>query len=206
MDAQIEPNAILDFWFAGAENGDSEALDAAFARWFQGGQKFDDEIRQRFASLIDSAIGGGLQDWETNVRARLALIILLDQFPRQVYRRTSRAFAGDARALVLARLTVRSGEHRELSVIERVFLLMPYQHAESKAAQAESVALFTALANEPAPPAVKGLLNSSLDYAIKHREIIERFGRFPYRNEALGRASTSEELDWLDKSGLRFGQ
>lgn len=197
---------ILDFWFGDAAEGDEQALDAAFERWFGGNRETDERIRQRFGEQVETALADGFHAWEDNARSRLALILLLDQFPRNIYRRSARAFAGDARALQLARQTVKQGEDRELSLVERVFLLMPFQHAEDPAAQRESVELFNHLAELPAPSHLRKLLESSLGYARKHHDIIKEFGRFPYRNEALGRISTEKEKAWLEETSERFGQ
>lgn len=197
---------ILDFWLGDAVGGDEQALNNAFERWFGGSSEIDERVRARFGAQVGSALEGGFEEWEGNVRARLALILLLDQFPRNVFRRTARAFAGDARALKLARQAVARGEDRELSLVERVFLLMPFQHAEDLDAQREGVALFRELAQQPAPPYLRKLLESSLKFAEKHHDIISQFDRFPYRNEALGRTPTAKEKTWLEKTSVRFGQ
>src|SRR5690606_29667339 len=131
------------------------------------------------------ALGGGYESWEADIRTRLALILLLDQFPRNIHRRTAAAFAGDARALRLARQSVQAADHERLAPFERMFLLMPYQHAEDQDAQREGVREFEALARE-SDEKTRAVLESSADYARKHYEIIQRFGRFPYRNEVLG--------------------
>lgn len=193
---------VLDFWFG----GDAAAPETAFRRWFGGGEAFDAEIRARFGALTEDALAGGLVDWEADVRERLALIILLDQFPRNIFRRTARAFAGDARALRLAERTVAAGEDAQLSPLERSFLYMPYQHAEDRGAQNEGVRLFGLLANEAAIEPVRKMLRANLDYARRHRDIVARFGRFPYRNDVLDRESTAAEARWLEDSDERFGQ
>ncbi|HEX7031192.1 MAG TPA: DUF924 family protein [Gammaproteobacteria bacterium] len=203
------PCDVLDFWFGGVSRSDGD--DAAgsenpFQRWFGGADAFDAEIRERFGALIDTALEGGLADWEDDVPSRLALILLLDQFPRNVFRRTARAFAGDERALGLARRTVANGEDERLAPAERFFLLMPYQHAEDRDTQAEGVRLFEELAALAVPGPLKKMLASGLEYARKHCDIIARFGRFPYRNAVLGRETTAEEEKWLTESGERFGQ
>src|SRR5690606_5793018 len=135
------------------------------------------------------ALAGGLVDWEDDVRTRLALILVLDQFPRNVFRRTAKAFAGDERANALAKRTVASGEIEALSPVERFFLLMPYQHDENPATQEEGVRRFEELAALPVSAPLQEMLRSGLGYARRHCDIIARFGRFPYRNAALGRAT-----------------
>lgn len=197
---------VLDFWFVDAASGDEAALQDAFSRWFGGGAAFDAEIEERFGAHIETALSGGLTDWETGIRSRLALVILLDQFPRNVFRRTAKAFAGDDRALKLARDAVHDNQDEKLLPVERVFLLMPYQHAEDLAVQEEGVRLFRTLANNAERDGVKKLLQNSFQYARKHRDIIARFGRFPYRNAVLGRRPTPDEERWLQESGERFGQ
>lgn len=197
------PDDVLDFWFRGTDGAE---LDEAFRRWFGGGTAFDTEIRDRFGGLVEAAMEGGLVDWERDIRSRLALVLVLDQFPRNIFRRTAKAFAGDARALGLARRSVADGDDRSLSPVERVFLLMPYQHAEDIDVQRDGVRLFATLAESDAPEPVQKLLESSLGYARQHCDIIARFGRFPYRNEVLGRGTTAEEAQWLEASGERFGQ
>ncbi|MBW3568031.1 MAG: DUF924 domain-containing protein [Proteobacteria bacterium] len=197
---------VLEFWFGDAAGGDEAALQDAFSRWFGGGDAFDTEIEERFGVHIETALSGGLVDWESDVRSRLALVILLDQFPRNVFRRTAKAFAGDDRAIQLARDAVREGLDEKLLPVEQVFLLMPYQHAEDISLQEEGVRLFRLLADGTEPHSVKKLLQSSFKYAQKHCDIIARFGRFPYRNAVLGRRSTPDEERWLQDSGERFGQ
>lgn len=197
---------VLDFWFGDAAAGDDKAIQEAFSRWFKSDAEFDAEIERRFGALIENALAGGLREWENEIHSRLALILLLDQFPRNVFRRTARAFAGDSRALGLAVEAVREGQDRNLQPVEKVFLLMPYQHAEQHSVQDESVRLFRELAEASAPGAVRKFLQSSLEYAEKHREIVARFGRFPYRNDVLGRTSTEAEEHWLQETEQRFGQ
>lgn len=190
---------VLDFWFS-TENGD-----LPMKRWFVASPEFDDEIRGRFGEAVRIALDGGLKEWEADARSRLALILLLDQFPRNIYRRTAQAFAGDARALGLARRTVKDRELERLAPLESMFLLMPYQHAEDLEVQREGVREFEALAGKGGE-STRPILESAADYARKHCDIIARFGRFPYRNDVLNRQSTSEEKAWLASGVERFGQ
>lgn len=200
-DARIE--AVLEFWF-----GDESpaAVEASWKRWFRGGEATDREIRSRFAGLVEAARRGELAAWRATSRGRLALVILLDQFGRNLYRGTAAAFAADAEALALALDGIETGLDRALSPLERVFLYMPMQHAESREVQQRSVATYAALADVDAPEHVRSVLRSSADYARQHRDIIERFGRFPHRNAVLGRPSTAEELEYLDAGAPTFGQ
>ena len=190
-----DAQAVLDFWF-GAEGSPEHGQ--VRAEWFRKDAAFDAQIAQRFGALAEQAIAGGLAHWAAVPPAALARIVLLDQFTRNMFRDTARAFAGDARALDAARAMVAQGQDALLRPEQRVFAYLPFEHDERLAMQDESVRLFTALAAE-APS-----LHSMLDYAHKHRVVIARFGRFVHRNQALGRVSTDEELAFLKEPGSRF--
>jgi uncharacterized protein (DUF924 family) len=193
----IDPDAqaVLDFWF-GAEG--SAAHDQVRAEWFRKDAAFDAQIAQRFGNLVTRALAGGLSHWASHPASRLAHIVLLDQFTRNMFRDTAQAFAGDALALAGARAMVGEGSDATLRAEQRVFAYLPFEHHESLTMQDESVRLFSALAAE-APS-----LQNMLDYAHKHRAVIARFGRFVHRNELLGRTSTAEELAFLKEPGSRF--
>jgi uncharacterized protein (DUF924 family) len=197
------PAAVLDFWLAdGVTLGwPSQEMNK---RWFTGGPALDQAIAQQFGSAVALAQAGGLAHWEAAPLDRLALIILLDQFSRNVFRSSARAFAGDARAQQLVQQTQAAQQDRQLPWVGRVFLYMPLMHAENLALQDQCVACFTQLVAE-APDALKQRLQSNLDFARQHQAIISRFGRFPYRNAVLGRSSTPDEDEFLRK-GPRFGQ
>jgi len=197
------PADILDFWLADglALGWPSHNLNE---RWFKGGAALDAEITARFGPAVALAVQGGLQDWEALLPNRLALVLLLDQFTRNVFRGQRQAFDGDARARQLTLETLARQEDRQLPWVGRVFLCMPLMHAEDAALQAQSVACFAQLAAD-APEALRPGLQSSLDFARQHQDIIARFGRFPYRNAVLGRASTAKETEFL-RQGPRFGQ
>jgi uncharacterized protein (DUF924 family) len=197
MDARAEE--LLAFWF-GPLDADGLAGEAAVARWFEGGPAFDEELRRRFGALHAEARAGLLDGWAETTRGRLALVLLLDQLSRNLHRGSAEAYAGDAHALALAREALERGEDRALALCERVFLLLPFEHAEDLAAQETSVAGFRALA-EQAPPRARELFASFLDYAVRHRDVIARFGRFPHRNAALGRATTDAERAHLAEEG-----
>jgi uncharacterized protein (DUF924 family) len=197
-DARATPptaRAVLRFWF-----GDDD--DAVRADWFRQRDDFDREIDQRFGAEIEAALRGRLQDWDADRDARLALVLLLDQFTRNVFRGTPRAFAGDALARAVARRMIDAGQDRELPPLRRWFVYMPFEHAEDLALQDEAVRLFGALCQEASPHAQS--LAGALDYAERHRAVIRRFGRFPHRNAVLGRASTAEESAFLLEPGSRF--
>jgi uncharacterized protein (DUF924 family) len=197
------PAEVLDFWLGDGVQNDWPTQDLG-KRWFGGGADLDAEIRARFGAAVQQAVAGGLREWEQAPLTRLALVILLDQFTRNVFRGKSQAFAGDARAQQLVQQTIQAGEDLQLPWAGRVFLYMPLMHAESLALQDECVASFARLVAD-APESLKVRLQDNLDFARKHRDIVVRFGRFPYRNAALGRTDTPEEKDFLLK-GPRFGQ
>lgn len=200
---QASPTDILDFWLDDGLALGWPTHDLG-ARWFGGGAALDQEIKMRFGAQVVQAVGGALQDWEPQPASRLALVILLDQFTRNVFRTTGQAFAGDARAQQLVLQTLAQQEDRQLPWIGRVFIYMPLMHAEDPALQDECVARFSRLVAD-APATLKQRLQGHLAYARQHQDIIARFGRFPYRNAALGRTNTPEEEDFLLK-GPRFGQ
>lgn len=172
--------------------------------WFRGGAEVDANIRTQFGPLVDEAVAGGLRDWEAAPMARLALILLLDQFTRNMYRGQARAFAGDARAQALTQRTLDAGEDDTLPRAGRLFVYMPLMHAETLAQQEACVACIERL-HAGATGAVKDILADNLRYAVLHRDIVARFGRFPHRNAVLGRESTAAEIEFL-KDGPRFGQ
>jgi uncharacterized protein (DUF924 family) len=177
------PEAVLAWWFAPTTK----------PKWFNGGEAFDEEVRLTLGSLFERAARGDLDDWAAATPGLLALVILFDQVPRNIHRGTPRAFATDERALALATLAVDRGLDQGLSVDERLFVYLPFEHAENQADQERSVALFRAMGNQ-----------FYLDFAIAHRDVIARFGRFPHRNASLGRASTAEELAFLQEPGSSF--
>ncbi|UUZ64067.1 DUF924 domain-containing protein [Polaromonas sp. P1-6] len=200
------PAEILDFWLADGWAQGWPTPDLG-KRWFGGGAALDQEIKTRFGAQVVQALGGGLQDWENGSAqpsSRLALVILLDQFTRNVFRGTGRAFDGDARAQRLVLDTLAHQADRQLPWVARVFTYMPLMHAEDQALQDEGVACFERLQAD-APAALKPRLQGNLDAARQHRDIIARFGRFPYRNAVLGRVNTPEEENFLHQ-GPRFGQ
>lgn len=187
------PQDVLDFWFGApgsAEHDTSRPL------WFKRSAATDAQIRERFGATVETALAGGLDAWAQEPRSTLALIILLDQFTRNIYRDSPRAFAGDERAQRLALVLVDSGADRQLSRHERWFAYMPLLHAEALPLQERAVELFRALAADG--------LADPLDWAIRHCEVVRRFGRFPHRNETLGRVSTPEEESFLRQPGSRF--
>ena len=204
-----EARSVRDFWF-GKLPLSAEGFNRRMPFWFGDEssalrQRRDQHIRVRFGALVERATRGELASWADGPRRRLSLILLLDQFPRSMFRRTGRAFATDAEALALTLSGMQSAADAALEVVERIFFYMPLQHAESLEVQEESVAAYRRLLSE-APPELHEHFSSALRSAENHRAIIERFGRFPYRNDALGRSSTPQERDWLSEGGSSFGQ
>ena len=197
------PVEILTFWLGDALESDWPAQNRS-SLWFGGGAEQDRLITQRFGGWVEQALAGGLVDWETTLPSRLALIILLDQFTRNVYRGQAQAFAGDARAQQLVLHTLAQGEDHQLPRVARVFLYMPLMHAEDLALQEACVARFTELVDN-APPDLRQTLAGNLRFAQEHRDIVAAHGRFPYRNAAMGRENTPEETLFL-QNGPRFGQ
>ncbi len=190
----VTPAAVLDFWF-----GSDDAVDE---RWFKRSDAFDRSITLRFGAAVASALAGRLDGWAARSDGALALILLLDQFTRNMHRGTPQAFAGDARALALALQLVASGEHLQLPPLQRWFAYMPLEHAEDAALQQQCVRLFEALADDAGLH--REALAGALDYARRHRDVIARFGRFPHRNAILGRTSSAEEAAFLLRPGSGF--
>lgn len=193
---------VLAFWFGEAAD-EVDVFAAKSAQWFAKNADVDAEICARFGTLRESAIAGEIERWRPTAHGTLALIILVDQFSRNLFRDDARAFAHDSLARGWASAAVREGVDRALRPIERVFLYLPFEHSEALADQDRSVALFTAL-RDAAPSRLRDRYANFLDYANRHRDVIERFGRFPHRNAALGRASTAQELIFLDQPGTSF--
>lgn len=174
---------VLTFWFEEIQP----------KKWFAADAEFDALIRDRFLPLLTQAALGELFEWRKEPKGRLAEIIVLDQFSRNVYRNTPTAFAQDPMALALAQEAVNAGVHKILAPKERAFSLMPYMHSESRAIHAVAENLFREFA-----PA------DNFDFELRHKAIIDRFGRYPHRNDILGRASTAEEIEFLTQPGSGF--
>jgi uncharacterized protein (DUF924 family) len=184
---------VLRFWFAGKN----------VARWFVRDDAFDALIRRRFGTLAEAAGSGRLQHWTRTPEGWLALLVVLDQFPRNLYRGDAHAFASDDRALSTALHGLERGDDLLLPVMRRAFAYLPLEHAEHLTLQDRAVALFSALC-AAAEPAQRAQAEEFLDYAQRHREVIARFGRFPHRNAMLGRTSTAAELAYLAQPGAGF--
>lgn len=180
----ITAEDILHFWFAEIQP----------AQWWKVDPAFDQALADRFAPLPQAACAGELWAWRAQPRGRLAEVIVLDQFSRNIHRGTPGAFAADPLALALAQEAVAGGHDAALSVDERSFLYMPYMHSESRLIHIQAEALFASLGRP-----------DSLNFELRHKAIVDRFGRYPHRNAILGRASTAEELAFLEQPGSRFG-
>ena len=198
-----EIDEVLEFWFGAC--GADGALDRARQRmWFSGGRQHDAVVRKRFGKLHRRAARGEIDaEWAATPRGRVALIVVLDQFSRHVHRGTAAAFAQDGAAQRLATAGVEQGLDRELIPAQRAFFYLPFEHAEDVKLQRIGVRLFERLATEVAPAWRKEYV-SFADYAGHHRDIVERFGRFPHRNAILGRVSTPEETEFLKQPGSSF--
>ena len=205
MDEALE---VRQFWF-GKVPLKPEGVEARLALWFGGDaeeqHRTDELVRSRFGVLIGRAAAGELAAWADSPRRRLSLILLLDQFPRHVYRATERAFATDRDALALTLSGMQSAADAALTPVERIFFYMPLQHAELRDAQEESVAAYRRLLDE-SPRELKAIFASALESAELHRSIVARFGRFPHRNRLLERRDTAEEETYLKQGNRTFGQ
>ncbi len=176
-------DTVLRFWF--------QETDAR--QWFSSDAAFDALVRERFEPLLQQAADGALASWRSTAQGRLAEIIVLDQFSRNIYRDTPQAFAQDAMAVQLAQAAVAQGALEVLTEVERNFLLMPFMHSESRAVHLLAEPLFKTYASA-----------NTYQFELKHKVIIDRFGRYPHRNEVLGRSSTPEEIEFLQQPGSGF--
>lgn len=176
---------ILEFWFE----------DTQPAQWFQVNPDFDNDIKGRFEDAYDKASRGIFDDWKTDSDGCLALCLLLDQFPRNMYRGTAKAFATDAKALVVAKFALAKGFDQVLTPIKRRFLYLPFEHSENLNDQRKCVDLFDRMKKDDP---------LGYDYALRHLKVIEKYGRFPHRNKVLSRMSTPDEEEYLAQAGSGF--
>lgn len=189
-----KPQEIIEFWF-----GKQNEPDYGKPRqvWFTKNSGFDEEVRSRFILDYQEAAAGKLDNWKNSPLSCLALIILLDQFPRNMFRDSPQAFATDSQALDVAKYAVACGFDRELLPLQRWFIYLPFEHSENLEDQHQSIKLFSTLKDDPES-------DSTIKYAYRHLEVIERFGRFPHRNRILGRETTPEEAEFLQQPGSSF--
>ena len=190
----LKVTAILAFWFGSPQDSDYGKPRKV---WFQKNSEFDEQIRSHFLADYELAAQGKLNHWKASSESCLALILLLDQFPRNLFRGETKAFATDTQALELAKYAVSQGFDRQLLPVQRWFIYLPFEHSENLADQEKSVELTHKLSDDPDS-------KSSIDYAIRHREVIKKFGRFPHRNSILRRESTPEEQEFLKQPGSSF--
>ena len=189
------PESIYDFWFGGPNR---DEFGQSRKPWFVKDPNFDEDIGQHFLVTHEAASRGELQHWQNEPKQCLALIVTLDQFPRNMFRDTPRAFATDPMALETAHLAIDRGHDQRVNSVERIFFYLPFEHSEALADQVRCVALVQDLVGSD--------LNRAdfLDYAKRHRDVIARFGRFPHRNKILGRDSTPAEVEFLQQPGSSF--
>ena len=193
---------VLDFWFGPIENKYHVPKDKA-DMWFRNGKAYDEIIRAEFLHLHNQACDDQLGEWVNYPKSLLALVLLLDQFSRHIYRNQAKAFAQDTKCLNYVRQGIRNKFDRELYFVERQFLYMPLMHSEDIHVQKLSVEMFGNLCKE-APQGLKKSLASSLSFANSHHHVVSQFGRFPELNEILGRESTAEEITFLKSGKYRF--
>jgi len=201
---QARIDTILSFWFKEQELS-APQIDRRMETWFSEDAVFDHEIEKEFADDIDAASAGKLDYWAVQSDGRLALIILIDQFRRNIYRGTPEAFSKDRLALKLCVEGAMEKKDKGLSLIQRVFFYMPLQHAESRKVQAKSVELYNRLA-EAVSPTYRETFLTIAQFAELHKDIIDQFGRFPHRNQLLNRENTAEENEYLADDSPDFGQ
>jgi len=203
MTADVIP-AITAFWLGPA----LESPDQAIARkdfWYRGGPAVDAEIRQRFGPQVDEACAGGLAEWEGSSEGAFAMILLLDQFTRNLFRGTADAWKGDPRAFQIVNRAIEARLDRALHPVERIWLYHPFHHSERLADQDRGLEILRALRDE-AEPAWQPYVEQSIKGWTRHRNIVAEFGRFPHRNLILGRESTPAEQAYIDGGGENFGQ
>jgi len=203
-DDQLRIDAILEFWFREQELS-APQIDRRMDIWFGEDDVFDHECKKEFADDVELASAGKLDHWAREPHGRLALILLLDQFRRNIYRNTAEAFAMDRAALKLCVEGAMEKKDQGLAPIQRAFFYMPLQHAESAKVQAKSVELFTKLA-EAVSPTYRQTFETITQFAELHRDIIDQFGRFPHRNKLLNRPNTPQEDEYLSADSPDFGQ
>jgi len=200
MTAPWQP--LLDWWFGSFESANETAADKG-RLWFGKRDSQDLEAQTRFGDWVEQALAGGLTDWAQRPEGWLALVLLLDQLPRMIYRNTPQSFSGDLRAQALVAQGIAADFDRQLRPVQRVFIYLVMEHCENLAVQNEAVSRFIELMAQQ-PEADRAVFTDNLDYAERHRDVIARFGRFPHRNAVLGRESTAEELAFLSGPGSRF--
>ena len=199
----LKAEQVLRYWFGNLDNQLSKQSQSVL--WYQATPIIDQEISLQFGHLYHQALSQPFTDWLDNARGSLALVVLLDQLPRNMYRGTAQAFSTDSQALETAKTGILLGFDNDLALIERIFYYHPFEHSEQLSDQEESVNLFTKLLDIYPDEFHQAVIKNAIDFAVQHFEIIKKFGRFPHRNLMLNRQSTPEEIEYL-KSGNDFGQ
>lgn len=194
---------VYDFWFEDVLTNPRAKERSSF--WFMGGEAVDSAIYDQFEPHVLQAQAGELAHWQDTAQGSTALIILLDQFPLNIYRGQARAFASEQHSVEVCLQGIEKGQDQGLSFYERVFFYLPLEHSEDLQHQVLSIQYFTTLRNE-APPQYREKAESTLAFAVNHKAIIDRFGRYPYRNKALKRTSSAQETAWLAAGGPTYGQ
>jgi uncharacterized protein (DUF924 family) len=179
----MKPERVLEFWF--------EEIDSKL--WFKKDEEFDHQVRELFFETYQNTLYGKNSDWREDAQGRLAEIIVLDQFPRNMFRDSPKSFGGDALALQLAEEAVRAGDDQKIQIGKRAFIYMPYMHSEDLKVHEIAIQLFS-----------QAGLENNLKFEYAHKKIIDRFGRFPHRNKILARTSTAEEIEFLKQAGSSF--
>jgi uncharacterized protein (DUF924 family) len=200
MTAPWQP--LLEWWFGTFESPNEIAADKG-KLWFGKRDSQDLEAQTRFGDWVEQALAGGMTEWAQRPEGWLALVLLLDQLPRMIFRDTPKSFSGDLRAQALVAQGIAADFDRQLRPIQRVFIYLVFEHCENLAVQNEAVSRYIELVAQQ-PEAERALFTDYLNYAEKHQQVIARFGRFPHRNAVLGRESTAEELEFLSGPGSRF--
>ena len=197
------PADVIDTWFKDAESG---RLDTPQSKlWFLGGKKLDQALSGQYSATLQAASEGRLDNWLETAEGTLALIVVTDQFNRNINRGTAQAFALDGIALAACQHALAKHFDQQLTITQRVFCYMPLEHDETLESQSESILRFRQLCVD-APATLKTFTENTLQYALDHQVIIQQFGRYPHRNAVLGRTSTQAEIDWLERENKRFGQ
>jgi len=199
-----EINRVLSFWFGDLKENEAPS-EAHRKMWWIKDTENDNRIKDNFGNDLRLAIDGELDDWKKSPEGSLALIILLDQFSRNIYRDTNKAFSQDEMSLQICTEGIDNGFDKELHPVKRILFNMPLMHSESMDMQEKSLECFSGLAQEfTEPESIASTVSNSYQYALRHYEIIKRFGRYPHRNEILGRESTTEEIEFLGEPGSSF--
>jgi uncharacterized protein (DUF924 family) len=200
----LTPQHVLETWFKDDNSGRMDL--AQPKRWFMGGAALDQKLKSLYSQTLKQAGTNKLDHWLDSIQGTLALIVVLDQFNRNINRGTAAAFKHDAKAVAASKHALTMGYTAQLPVSQRMFCYMPFEHDESAESQSQSVALFKQLREDAPTTEYSEFADRALASAIEHKDIIDKFGRYPHRNAVLGRASTEEELAWLDNENKRFGQ